>query len=151
MVLEGEHRLDAPRVIVWDVVNDPAAVASATPGVDRFEVHEDGRWTADARVPLGPTGLRLRLDFRREEVRELEYIRLAVKGVGSGAVLDMRTSFTIADVVDGTLMNWHAEVNVGGTVGAMGLRVLQPVVARQIGNVLAAFDEQVDRAYAAAP
>jgi carbon monoxide dehydrogenase subunit G len=143
VIVQGEHRLAAPRAIVWQVVSDPAAVAAATPGVESFEVHDDGRWRANAKVPLGPTGLRLKLDFRREEVRELEYTRVAVKGVGAGAMLDMRTSFTLADDEAGTLMSWEADVRIGGTVGAMGLRILQPVVTQQINGVFEAFDRQV--------
>jgi carbon monoxide dehydrogenase subunit G len=151
VIVEGEHRLAAPRAIVWDVVNDPAAVASATPGVESFDVRSDGRWTADARVPLGPTGLRMKLDFRQVEVRELEYIRLAISGSGPGAMLTMLSSFTLSDQDDGTAMAWQADVKIGGTVGAMGLRVLRPIVRQQISGVLAAFDQEVERALARSP
>ena len=44
-------------------------------------------------------------------------------------------------------MRWEADVKIAGPVGAMGQRVLQPIVNQQVGNVLDALDKQV----AAAP
>ena len=46
-------------------------------------------------------------------------------------------------------MRWEADVKVAGPVGAMGMRVLQPIVNQQVKNVLAALDVQVQEAKAA--
>jgi carbon monoxide dehydrogenase subunit G len=40
-------------------------------------------------------------------------------------------------------MHWQADVMIGGQIGSMGQRVLQPVVNQQVENVLDALDEQV--------
>jgi carbon monoxide dehydrogenase subunit G len=47
---------------------------------------------------------------------------------------------------EGTKMLWAADVKVAGPVGAMGQRVLQPIVKQQVNHVLAALDRQVTAA-----
>ena len=48
----------------------------------------------------------------------------------------------------GTSMRWEAEVKIAGPVGAMGQRVLQPIINQQVGNVLGALEKQVSEAAA---
>ena len=43
-------------------------------------------------------------------------------------------------------MRWEADVKIAGPVGAMGQRVLQPIVNQQVGNVLNALERQVAEA-----
>ena len=40
-------------------------------------------------------------------------------------------------------MTWEADVRIAGPVGAMGQRVLQPIVNQQVKNVLTALEKQV--------
>jgi carbon monoxide dehydrogenase subunit G len=40
-------------------------------------------------------------------------------------------------------MSWNAEVSLLGPVGAMGQRVLQPIVKQQVNQVLGALDRRV--------
>ena len=60
MNVKGERTFAAPRATVWHVLNDPASMASTMPGVESFDVHDDRRWTANVKIPLGLVlGLRL--------------------------------------------------------------------------------------------
>ena len=43
-------------------------------------------------------------------------------------------------------MAWEADVKIAGPVGAMGQRVLQPIVNQQVGQVLAALEERIEAA-----
>ena len=52
-------------------------------------------------------------------------------------MLNMQTSFTLEALEDGTRMLWSADVKIAGPVGAMGQRVLQPIVKQQVNQVLA--------------
>jgi carbon monoxide dehydrogenase subunit G len=83
------------------------------------------------------------------EEREPEFAKLAVKGNGVGAIMNMETSFTLSDAdAGGTSMAWSAEVKILGPVGSMGQRVLQPIVNQQVLAVLTALDGQVQEAMA---
>ncbi|MGB2876111.1 MAG: SRPBCC domain-containing protein [Gaiellaceae bacterium] len=147
MKVAGERSFAAPRAEVWRVLNNPASMAKAIPGVESFDVQDKRHWRANVKIPLGIGGLRMSMDMENVEEREPEFSRLAIKGNGVGAILSMSTSFNLSDADGGgTKMDWEAEVRIAGPVGSMGQRVLQPIVNQQVQHVLAALDEQVKSA-----
>jgi carbon monoxide dehydrogenase subunit G len=147
--VEGERSFAAPRATVWEVLNDPSAMARTMPGVESFDVHDDRRWTANVKVPLGLGGLKMKVDMEKIEEREPEHAVMQIKGQGVGAMMNMRTSFDLSEAPEGgTLMKWAADVKIAGPVGSMGQRVLQPIVNQQVQHVLGALDQQVQDALA---
>jgi hypothetical protein len=149
MNLSGERTFAAPREAVWKVLNDPASMAKTMPGVESFDIQDDQHWTANVKVPLGLGGLKMKVAMNKVEERALEFARLAIKGQGVGAMMNMTTSFDLSDADGGgTLMKWAADVKIAGPVGSMGQRVLQPIVNQQVENVLTALDREVQNAAA---
>ena len=147
MNVSGDREFAAPRDVVWRVLNDPASMAKTMPGVESFDIHDDRRWTANVKIPLGLGGLKMKVDMEKVEEREPEFAKLAVKGNGVGAMMNMETSFTLTEAAEGgTAMAWSAEVKILGPVGSMGQRVLQPIVNQQVQHVLTALDGQVQEA-----
>ena len=147
MNLEGEKSFAAPRATVWEVLNDPAAMAKVMPGVESFDIHDDKRWTAHVKIPLGLGGLKMKVDMTKVEEREPEFAKLAVKGKGVGAMMNMETSFRLSDASESsTSMAWSAEVKLLGPMASMAQHVLQPIVNQQVQQVLTALDGQVQEA-----
>jgi uncharacterized protein len=144
----GERTFSAPRAAVWHVLNDPASMAATMPGVESFDVEDEHRWRANVKIPLGLGTLGMTMDMEKTEEREPEFARLAIKGNGVGAILSMTTAFNLSDEAGGTKMDWEADVRIAGPVGSMGQRVLQPIVNQQVQHVLAALDDQVQKAAA---
>jgi carbon monoxide dehydrogenase subunit G len=144
--VSGEKTFDAPRDTVWRVLNDPAAMAKVMPGVEGFDVHDDRRWTARVKIPLGLGGLKMKVDMEKIEEREPEFAKMSIKGAGVGAMLNMETSFDLAEAGASCAMKWSAEVKIAGPVGSMGQRVLQPIVNQQVEQVLSALEAQVQEA-----
>ena len=148
MNVSGERTFDAPRDAVWKVLNDPASMAKTMPGVESFDVHDDKRWTANVKIPLGLGGLKMKVDMEKTEEREPEFAAMSIKGQGVGAMMNMQTKFDLSDEGAGTKMKWSADVKIAGPVGSMGQRVLQPIVNQQVQHVLGALDLQVQEALA---
>jgi uncharacterized protein len=144
--VSGEKALDAPRSVVWEVLNDPARMAKLMPGIESFDIKDDRHWSARVKVPLGLGALPLSFDFEKTDEREPEYARLSAKGKGVGAIVSMDTQFNLNEAGSGTAMQWEADVSIAGPVGSMGQRVLQPIVTQQVGNVLSALEAQVQEA-----
>jgi carbon monoxide dehydrogenase subunit G len=145
--VSGERTFAAPRATVWQVLNDPESMAKTMPGVESFDIHDDRNWTANVKIPLGLGSLKMKVDMEKIEEREPDFAKLAIKGQGVGAVMNMETSFRLGDVPDGgTAMAWEADVKILGPVGSMGQRVLQPIVNQQVQHVLTALDAQVQQA-----
>jgi len=147
----GERTFEAPRAAVWHVLNDPASMAATMPGVESFDVQDERRWRANVKIPLGLGTLGMTMDMEKTEEREPEFARLAIKGNGVGAILSMTTAFNLSDEGGGTKMDWEADVRIAGPVGSMGQRVLQPIVNQQVQHVLAALDDQVQKASSETP
>ena len=146
MKVEGTRTFAAPRATVWAVLSDPERMARTMPGVESFDVQDDAHWRADVKIPLGLGGLRMSIDFEMTEERPPEFARLAAKGNGVGAMMDMEPAFHLAEAGEGTEMRWEADVTIAGPVGSMGQRVLQPIVNQQVGAVLTALEKQVQEA-----
>ena len=146
MNVSGERSFEAPRQVVWDVLNDPAQMAKLMPGVESFDIQDDAHWWAKVKVPLGLGSLPLTFTFEKVEERPIEFARLSAKGKGVGAMVSLDTRFDLSEDGVGTKMAWAADVRIAGPVGSMGQRVLQPVVNQQVGNVLDALDRQVQEA-----
>ena len=146
MIVSGTKELSAPRDTVWSVINDPAEMAKLMPGVESFEIHDEKHWSAKVKVPLGLGGLNMTMNFERLEEREPEFASMRAKGTGVGALMDMKTSFTLSEAGAGTSMAWEADVKIAGPVGAMGQRVLQPIVNQQVQQVLGALETRVSAA-----
>jgi uncharacterized protein len=144
--VNGTKEFDAPRDTVWSVLNDPAQMAQLMPGVESFEIKDDRHWQAKVKIPLGLGGLKMTIDFEKLEERAPEYSSLNAKGNGVGALMNMTTQFTLHEKDAGTSMDWAADVKIAGPVGSMGQRVLQPIVNQQVSNVLAALEQQVEKA-----
>ena len=144
MNVSGTKELNAPREVVWGVINDPEQMAQLMPGVESFEIKDDKHWTAKVKVPLGLGGLKMTMNFERLEERPPEFASMRAKGQGVGALMDMTTSFTLSEADGGTTsMAWEADVKIAGPVGAMGQRVLQPIVNQQVADVLGALEQRV--------
>jgi carbon monoxide dehydrogenase subunit G len=143
VIVSGTTELAAPRDTVWGVISEPEQLAKLMPGVESFELQDEGHWTAKVKVPLGLGGLKLTINFQTLEERPPEFSSMRAKGTGVGALMDMTTSFTLSEAGGGTSMTWEADVKIAGPVGAMGQRVLQPIVNQQVSQVLAALEQQV--------
>ena len=149
MKIEGTRSFAAPRETVWAVLNSPERMAKLMPGVESFDVQDDRHWRANVKIPLGLGALKMSFDFTKLEERQPDFAKLRAKGNGVGAIVSMDTAFDLADADGGgTLMKWQADVKIGGQVGSMGQRVLQPIVNQQVKNVLDALDYQVAEAAA---
>jgi carbon monoxide dehydrogenase subunit G len=146
VIVSGTKELKAPRETVWGVINEPAEMAKLMPGVESFEITDERHWTAKVKVPLGLGGLKMTMNFEKLEERPPEFASMRAKGQGVGALMDMTTSFTLSETGDGTSMAWEADVKIAGPVGAMGQRVLQPIVNQQVSQVLAALEKRVTAA-----
>jgi len=144
--VSGEREFAAPRDVVWRVLNDPSAMARTMPGVESFEIHDERRWSANVKIPLGLGGLKMKVDMEKVEEREPEFAKMAIKGAGVGAMLNMQTSFDLSEADGSCAMKWAADVKIAGPVGSMGQRVLQPIVNQQVDNVLNALERQVQEA-----
>ena len=123
MKLEGTKEFDAPREVVWSVINDPAKMANTMPGVSSFEITDDTHWNAKVKVPLGLGGLKMSIAFTKLEERPPEFASLNAKGQGVGALMNMpRTQPNDDDPATTPLLVWNGQVTRMRWVDGTGRR-----------------------------
>ena len=73
MIVSGDRTFAASRGAVWNVLNDPAAMAKTMPGVQSFDVHDPMHWTADVRIagPVGSMGQRVLQPIVNQQVQQV--------------------------------------------------------------------------------
>jgi len=106
------------------------------------------RFAKEYEVSQNETVLAVERAVEWVEERAPEFAQLNAKGNGVGAIMNMQTQFHLTEAGTGTSMRWEADVKIAGPVGAMGQRVLQPIINQQVGNVLGALEKQVSEAAA---
>jgi carbon monoxide dehydrogenase subunit G len=141
--IEGIRRFDAPRERVFRALTDPHEIGELMPGVERVEVANDDEWVAVARSPFR-RGFHLQLDMQVIERRPPEHAKLRAQGKSFGARLSIDTEFRLSENGSGTEMAWTAEVGLGGLLGGLGGRALEPAARRQAERAMDRLQQRVE-------
>jgi carbon monoxide dehydrogenase subunit G len=127
MTLEGTYTIPAPRERVWQLLMDPAAIASCVPGCQAFEPLGDDKYrvklTAGVAAISGTFEGTVALS---EQVPPSSY-RLVMEGSGGPGFVTGDAVMTLRDDAAGTAVDVKAEVEVGGTIARVGQRLLGSV------------------------
>ena len=144
MEIAGEHEFRGPRELLWELLLDPAVLASALPGVERFE--EVAPDTYESTMRVGIASVRGTYTGRVEVLERTppESYRLRIDGAGKpgGARADARVELAEAGGV--TIMRYRAEVKARGTIARLGGRLLGGVGRLLIGQFFKSIERQVD-------
>ena len=126
LTVEGSFDFEAERGAVYEALLDPTVLASAMPGSQRLDRVAPDRYRGVMKVGLGPVSA-------AEFVLAVS-IRDAVPGEGYQLVVDARGALGFVagnasvQLVDrsggGTAMRYRADLHVGGTIAAVGQRLL---------------------------
>ena len=144
MEIKGEYEFQGPRALLYELLLDPDVLASALPGVERFE--EVAPDTYESTMRVGIASVRGTYTGRIEVLEQSppESYRLRIDGAGKpgGARADARVE--LVKTGSGTTMHYRAEVKARGTIARLGGRLLGGVARLLIGQFFKAIERQVD-------
>ena len=144
MEIKGEYEFQGPRALLYELLLDPDVLASALPGVERFE--EVAPDTYESTMRVGIASVRGTYTGRIEVLEQSppESYRLRIDGAGKpgGARADARVE--LVETGSGTTMHYRAEVKARGTIARLGGRLLGGVARLLIGQFFKAIERQVD-------
>jgi uncharacterized protein len=133
MQLNARYVVEAPVDRVWDLLMDPAAIASCLPGCQEMRDLGDDRYQAELVVALaaitGNYGATVAIE---EKVPPRSY-RLVVQGSGRSGFVKGTATVTLESVDLGTAVAIGATGQVGGLIARVGQRLLDGV-ARSMMN-----------------
>ena len=129
MKLAGDVTIKAPRKKVWDFMTDPNQIGQCVPGVEKIEMIEPlKKYRGVVSVGLGAVKARFSGDVDVLELEEPNFAKLKAHGTASGSAADAISEMKLSDGPDGsTIVNWTADVVVGGQLASLASRLMVPV------------------------
>ena len=128
MLIESEFTFDAPREAVYDGLQDPDVLASALPGTDRLELTADDRYEGLMEASVGPvTAARFTVVVELKNKVRPESFDMHVDGKGKAGFVNGIANVVLEERDGGTVMNYRADLQVGGRVASVGQRLLDSV------------------------
>ncbi len=131
MHLDGQFTINAARPDVYAFLTDPSRVSVHMPDVKNVVIDDQDHFTVTARVGVshvkGDVVMKLTIKDRQPPISTT----IVGKGRGLASVVDMVTSFTLAEGGGDTVVNWQGDVTISGKLAAFGPQGLLDRIARK--------------------
>jgi carbon monoxide dehydrogenase subunit G len=135
MKFSGTVDINAPRERVWAFLMDPNEVGSCGPGVESIEVVDETHFKAKAKVGIGFISARFNVDMEIAERDEPNQAVIKARGQAPGSAVDATATMALKDGdAGGTVMDWAADVLIGGTLASVGARLIEGTANKMIGQ-----------------
>jgi carbon monoxide dehydrogenase subunit G len=135
MKFDGTVEIRAPRERVWDFLMDPDQVGPCGPGVESIEIIDETHFRARAKVGIGFISARFIVDMEIAEREEPDRAVIKARGQAPGSAVDATATMRLRDGdAGGTVMEWAADVMIGGTLASVGARMIEGTANKMIGQ-----------------
>ena len=134
MKVEGTYSYPAPPARVWTRLLDPEALRSCIPGCTSLVAAGDDRWEATLDVGAGPIRGTYNGSVAIANKNEPVSYTLRIEGKGSPGFVKGTAEISLVLVDAGTRVDVKADGQVGGTVAAVGQRMLVGVARMLMGQ-----------------
>ena len=142
MRLTGSHTINAPRSKVFVMLQDPAVLANATPGVKTIERESEDNYKASLELGIGPVRGKFDGNIEVVEKNEPETMTLAVQGEGGPGGVKAVGKLRLEDKGDKTIIHWEGEPQMSGRIAAVGGRLVGGVAKKLAGEFFSSVDKQ---------
>jgi carbon monoxide dehydrogenase subunit G len=123
--IQGTHLINAPRARVWELLNDPEALARCAPGVTELRRESDDRFAATFTVALGPMKSHFNATITLTDKTPLEAMTLDLSARSPMGALGATGHLALADEGDATRITWSGEPRLMGMLASVGGRFAQ--------------------------
>lgn len=149
LTVTGSFDFDARVEAVYDALLDPTVLASAMPGSQRLDRVAPDRYQGVMKVGLGPvSAAEFTLGVNIQDAEPNAGYRMAIDARGSlGFVTGTATVRLAPRNGGGTTMRYDADLHVGGTIAAVGQRLLDSASRVMSSQGLKALNRQMKRRF----
>ena len=124
MDITGTYTFNAPPERVWDLLMDPAVIASCIPGCERLEPDGEDRYRARLNVGLAAiTGTYDGTVIIADKTPHTSY-RLTVEGQGKPGFVKGNATIALRADGAGTIVEVGGTVQTGGPIARLGQRLI---------------------------
>ncbi len=145
MKFEGTVEIRAPRDRVWAFLMDPNQVGSCGPGVESIEVIDETHFKAKAKVGIGFISARFVVNMEIAETVPPDRAVIKARGQAPGSAVDATATMALRDGEAGvTIMDWGADVLIGGTLASVGARLIEGTANKMIGQTFTCIQTKLE-------
>lgn len=131
MKISGSYLVPAPQSRAYDLLQDPVVLAKAMPGCDTLERISDHEFHMKMKMALASVSGLFDGKVRIADPQPHSSFRLIVEGAGKIGFMKGDGLLTLTPADSGTNVSYDGSVEVGGTIAAVGHRLLD-TTARMI-------------------
>lgn len=145
MELTGEHRIAAPRSVVWAALHDPELLKACIKGCKSLEMVGPDSMTATVQAKVGPVTATFDANVAIENSVPPESYRLS--GEGKGGVAGFAKGFadvSLAEDGDSTILSYHADAKIGGKLAQLGQRLVDTTARKYAADFFDAFSSKLN-------
>src|SRR6266699_667395 len=125
MKIDGTHQLHVPRERVYALLIDPDVLRRCIPGCESLEETQEHSYTATMKAGVGAIKGTFKGTVHLEDTRPPEHYRIVVEAKGGPGFVKGTGNFDLGERDDGTLIKYAGEMQVGGTIAAVGQRMIE--------------------------
>jgi uncharacterized protein len=145
MKFEGTLEIRAPRDRVFAFLMDANQVGPCGPGVESIEVVDETHFKAKAKVGIGFISARFNVDMEIAEREPPNRAVIKAHGQAPGSAVDGTATMTLSDGAEGvTVMDWAADVLIGGSLASVGARMIEGTANKMIGQTFECIREKLE-------
>ncbi len=127
MRIEGRFRFDGSQQEVWELLLDPEVLKTALPGVKEWKEVGPHEYEVTMKVGIAAVSGTYSGKMAARDLQAPRHLRLTMEGGGVLGFVKGEGNIDLAEDDGKTVMEYGGEVQVGGTLAAVGQRMLSGV------------------------
>lgn len=133
MNVEGEYVFNGPQQAVYDMFNDPNALATAVPGMQKLVQTDETHYEGAIQLRIGPISAAFEGVLSLTDINPPESCTLNIEGKGKAGFAKGVGRVKFTDLGNNqTRLNYSGDVNIGGTLASVGQRMIDSVAKSMI-------------------
>lgn len=140
MKMNGEQLIAAPRVRVWDALNDPEVLKQCIPGCQSLDKEADNRLKATVAIKIGPIGAKFNGAVTLSELDPPNSYVISGEGQGGTAGFARGSAtVTLTDEGEATRLTYVVDAEVGGRLAQVGGPIVDATAKQLAGTFFKRF------------
>lgn len=146
MEMTGEHRIAAPRSVVWEGLNDPEVLRRSIPGCDTLEKTSPTEMTATVTAKVGPVKASFGGQVTLSNLNPPESYTISGEGKGGAAGFAKGgADVKLVEDGDGTLLHYAVKANIGGKLAQLGARLIDGTAKKMADDFFTRFAAEMEQ------
>jgi uncharacterized protein len=132
----GTYTFEAPRDIVFEMLQDPEVLAKIIPGCEQLNKTGENEYDAALNISVGPVKGQFKGGVSLADIVAPESYTMNVNGKGPAGFVNGVGKVRLEEQDGGTLMHYDGDATVGGRIVSVGQRLLDSVAKSMIKQSL---------------